>query len=280
MSLEFFGHSDPGHKRESNEDDFLCVDLSREIETLKASVYLLLVADGVGGHQGGDQASSLASETLRTFLRARLSKPAASLDWPNLLEEACLEANTRIFARAAQDSALNGMGSTLVAALVVGNLAFLVNVGDSRAYLVRRKEIRQLSQDHSWAEEQRRMRSLSEEEINQSPFKHMITRSLGYEASVKVDSFRISLGEDEYLLLCTDGLYGILTDREMWKVFKKQKEVERICRRLIQEADQAGSKDNITAVVARYREKGKTPQKTPSQTIILKPSRDKGGEDR
>jgi serine/threonine protein phosphatase PrpC len=269
MTLEFFGISDIGTKRETNEDDFLCVELLKEVHSLNEAAYLLLVADGVGGHQGGDQASSLAAESMRGFFKTRLGKVSAPPDWPRLLEEACLEANARIFQKASQDSALSGMGSTLVAALVSGGSAFLANIGDSRAYRIRRDKIVQLSQDHSWAEEQRRLKTLSEDEINNSPFKHMITRSLGYEPSVKVDSFQIPLEDGDFLLLCTDGLYGILSDREILKVFKKYKEPEKVCRRLVQEADQAGSRDNITAVVALYRTKGEARQKIPSQTISL-----------
>lgn len=274
--MEFFGLTDKGNKRETNEDDFLCVDLFKEVKGLKQPVFLLLVADGVGGHQGGDQASSLASESVREFFKTRLSTAASAPDWPRLVEEACLEANARIYAQASRDSSLSGMGSTLTAGLVVGSAVFLANVGDSRAYCIRRDEIKQISQDHSWAEEQRRLKTLSEDEINNSPFKHMITRSLGYEPSVKVDSFQTSLEEGDYLLLCTDGLYGILSDRDMLKVFKKQKEPEKICRRLVLEADQAGSRDNITAVVARYRGKEKAHQKIPSQTISLDSSKYKG----
>jgi len=276
MTLEFFGLTDKGKKRETNEDDFLCVDLFKEVKGLQQPVFLLLVADGVGGHQGGDQASSLASESVREFFKTRLGTAASAPDWPRLVEEACLEANARIFAQASRDSSLSGMGSTLTAGLVIGSAVFLANVGDSRAYCIRRDEIKQISQDHSWAEEQRRLKTLSEDEINNSPFKHMITRSLGYEPSVKVDSFQTSLEEGDYLLLCTDGLYGILSDRDMLKVFKKQKEPEKICRRLVLEADQAGSRDNITAVVARYRGKEKAHQKVPSQTISLDSSKYKG----
>jgi serine/threonine protein phosphatase PrpC len=273
MTLEFFGFTDKGKKRETNEDDFLCVDLSKEIKGLEPPVFLLLVADGVGGHQGGDQASSLASETLREFFKSRLGPAASPPDWPRLLEEACQEANARIYAQASRDRSLSGMGSTLTAALVSGNAAFLINVGDSRAYRIHRQEIRQLSQDHSWAEEQRRLKTLSEDEINNSPFKHMITRSLGYEASVKVDSFQSSLAEGDYLLLCTDGLYGILSNRDILKVFVKHKEPEKICRRLVHEADQAGSRDNITAVVARFWGKEQADHKVPSQTISLDSSK-------
>jgi protein phosphatase len=276
MTLEFFGISDKGTKRETNEDDFLCVDLFKEVNSLKEAAHLLLVADGVGGHQGGDQASSLAAESMREFFKTRLGQTSAPPDWPRLLEEACLEANARIYQKASQDSALSGMGSTLVAALVSGGSAFLANIGDSRAYCLRRDKIIQLSQDHSWAEEQRRLKTLSEDEINHSPFKHMITRSLGYEPSVKVDSFQVSLEDGDYLLLCTDGLYGILSDKDMLRVFKKHKEPEKVCRRLVQEADQAGSRDNITAVVALYRGKGGARQRIPSQTISLDTSKYKG----
>ena len=275
MSLEIFGVTDVGLKRETNEDDFLCVDLSQEVPSLGRSLYLLLVADGVGGHQAGGQASSLASESVRGFIRTQLRALPAPADLPGLLEQACLEANVRIHQRASQDSDLTGMGSTLVAALVNGGTAHLANIGDSRAYRIHRTAIVQVSRDHSWAEEQRRHNALSEEEINHSPFKHMITRSLGYEPLVQVDTFQVGLEDGDYLLLCSDGLYGILSDRAILKVVRKSKEPEKICRKLVEEANRAGSRDNITVVVALYHPRGEERRVFPSQTVSLDPSRGK-----
>jgi len=250
MSLDFFGATDIGRKRETNEDDFLCLDLSVNAPALGRPLYLFLVADGVGGHQAGGRASALATESVRNFFTSRLGALPADADWTSLLAEACREANARIYELAEQNTEWNGMGSTLVAALVNGGTAHLANIGDSRAYRLSRKSVVQISRDHSWVEEQRRLNSLSEEEINQSPFKHMITRSLGYEPGVEVDTFDVELQEGDYLLLCSDGLYGVLSDAEMLKIFRKNKKPEKICRRLIEEANRAGSRDNITAVVA------------------------------
>jgi len=269
VSLDFFGATDIGRKRESNEDDFLCLDLSPAASASGRSVSLLLVADGVGGHQAGGRASSLAAESVRGHLNRRLQTLEADPDWSGLLGEACREANARIHELSRRESELNGMGSTLVAALVNGGTAYLANVGDSRAYRLRKKSIVQVSRDHSWVEEQKRLNALSREEISLSPFKHMITRSLGYEPRVEVDTFEVGLEDGDFLLLCSDGLYGVLSDAEMLKVFRKQKKPEKICRRLIEEANRAGSRDNITAVVACYRRRQGEEPGIPSRTVRL-----------
>lgn len=271
MSLEFFGATDIGRKRETNEDDFLCLDLSVHAPALGRPLYLFLVADGVGGHQAGGRASALATECVRNFFTSRLGSLPADADWTSFLAEACREANVRIFDLAEQKTEWNGMGSTLVAALVNGGTAHLANIGDSRAYRLSRKSVVQVSRDHSWVEEQRRLNSLSEEEINQSPFKHMITRSLGYEPAVEVDTFDVELQDGEYLLLCSDGLYGVLSDAEMLKIFRKNKKPEKICRRLIEEANRAGSRDNITAVVALHHRGNRTRFDVSSRTVRLDP---------
>lgn len=275
MSLEFFGATDIGRKRETNEDDFLCADLSTEAPGFDRPLSLLLVADGVGGHQAGGRASSLAAESIRDFFRPRLRGLPPDPDWTDLLSQACREANERIHRLASQESELNGMGSTVVAALVDGGTAYAVNVGDSRIYRVGSRALLQVSRDHSWAEEQRRVNSLSEEEINVSPFKHMITRSLGYEPRVEVDSYRLVLEEGDYLLLCSDGLYGVLSEEAMLKAIRKNKRPEKICRRLIEEANRAGSRDNITAVVALYRRGRAKRSDIPSRTVSLEAG--KGG---
>jgi serine/threonine protein phosphatase PrpC len=269
VSLEVFGATDIGRKRESNEDDFFCLEFSPGEPVGPRPVSLLLVADGVGGHQAGGRASSLAAESVRDFFARRAQAFPPDPDWSGLLAEAYREANARIHELSRREPELNGMGSTLVAALVNGGTAYLANVGDSRAYRLRRKSIVQVSRDHSWVEEQRRLNALSEEEINLSPFKHMITRSLGYEPRVEVDTFEVGLEDGDYLLLCSDGLYGVVSDGEMLKVFRRQKTPEKICRRLIEEANRAGSRDNITAVVACYRRRRGGELDLPSRTVKL-----------
>jgi serine/threonine protein phosphatase PrpC len=249
--LKYFGHSDIGSRREMNEDSYLCLDLPAPTQSPDTSAALLAVADGIGGHAGGAVASGLATEALKAFFTLRLKDEAGCPSWPALLGEAFQLANDKIFERIIQDRNLIGMGTTMVAAVVAGGRAFLANVGDSRAYLVRRKEIGQITRDHSWVAEQKRLKVMSEDEVNHSPFRHMITRSLGSESQPRVDFFELDLEAGDFLLLCSDGLYVALSDKEILKAFKKNHDPEEVGRKLLGAANQAGSRDNITAVVAR-----------------------------
>ncbi|MBM3294891.1 MAG: serine/threonine-protein phosphatase, partial [Candidatus Aminicenantes bacterium] len=160
--------------------------------------------------------------------------------------------NQAIFEKAAAETGLLGMGTTLVAAVVERRRASVANVGDSRAYLLRRGELRQITQDHSWIGEQRRRKLLSESEIENSPFKSMITRSLGFQEAVEADLFDLELWEKDYLLLCTDGLHGALPKKKIIKTFKRHRKARDICPVLIRSAKESRGDDNITAVVAGF----------------------------
>jgi serine/threonine protein phosphatase PrpC len=137
VRIEAFGHTDIGRRREGNEDSYLCLDLTSRGAFPVPAPFLLAVADGIGGHAGGAAASALAVDTLRDVVLDLLRTPG--LEFAKLLAEAFAAANARIFAAAAADGALTGMGTTLVAALVAGDRATIANVGDSRAYLIRDK---------------------------------------------------------------------------------------------------------------------------------------------
>jgi serine/threonine protein phosphatase PrpC len=251
MSIEFFGHSDIGRKREFNEDSFLCLDFSGGNPGRSDPSYLFAVADGIGGHAGGEVASGLAVQTLKEKFEQLPDKGSAGFDLKGLLEGAFHQANRLIYRQGAEAERLTGMGTTLVAAVVTANRAIVANVGDSRMYLFRRNALSQISQDHSWAAEQLRRKLLSEKEIVRSPFRNLVTRSLGYGPEIEVDSYQVPLRDGDWLLLCTDGLYGYLPDRAILKNFKKAENPENVCRTLIRAADRRGSLDNITAVVVR-----------------------------
>ncbi len=272
MKIDKFGLTDVGKKRKVNEDSFLCLSLAESADKETPSASLLVVADGIGGHSGGDTASAMAVDMIG-LLRSRFkaSLPAAD-DIEEALEASVQEANRRIFQKASQDQSLNGMGTTLVAAIVSDSSALISNVGDSRAYLIRNGEIIQVTQDHSWLAEQRKMNMLSDEEILKSPFRHTITRSLGFESDVRVDTFSVDLVPGDALLLCSDGLYESLPDQELAKIVRKSGNAEKICRRLIKNANKKGGHDNITAVVARVSGSGHQGAKKPaaSDTIKLK----------
>ncbi len=252
LEIEAFGRTDVGRKRDHNEDAFLCLDLAGR-DPGSEYAWLLAVADGIGGHVGGAQASAAAIRTLKESFppggRAALSARDALL-------AAYRAANAEIFRTAASIPGSTGMGTTLVAALVRPGFAFVANVGDSRAYVVRRGSLYPLTRDHSWAAEQRAAGSLSESDIERSPFRRMVTRSLGYEASVQVDGFEVALEPRDALLLCSDGLCGPVPERVMGRVFRRRGGLDLLCDRLIRMANRRGGPDNITAVAARTRPAG------------------------
>jgi protein phosphatase len=174
----------------------------------------------------------------------------AALDG-KVLEDSFLRANREIYQKASRTAELGGMGTTLAAALLDGRRSVAANVGDSRIYRIRENELIQISRDHSWAAEQRRGRGLTVEDISRSPFRNMVTRSVGYTETILVDTFALDLQPGDKVLLCTDGLHGSLADPEILKIIRKLREPEETAAALVKAANKAGGRDNITAVVAR-----------------------------
>jgi serine/threonine protein phosphatase PrpC len=249
MFLEVFGHTDKGKKRANNEDSYICYSFKNS----RLPYYLLAVADGMGGHQGGEIASALAVETIRENARSKFSQEVIpGSEYAKLLETSIQQANKEIFSRAAADKDLTGMGSTMVAALISNKKTYISNVGDSRAYLIRGKNIEQITIDHNWKSEQLQKGQLSEEDIKNSPYKDLITRSLGLYEEAKIDTFEVDARPEDYLLLCSDGLHSLLSKKEILKTFTKFKNPKKISRRLIDSANKKGGHDNITVIVAHF----------------------------
>ncbi|MCJ7679276.1 MAG: Stp1/IreP family PP2C-type Ser/Thr phosphatase [Candidatus Aminicenantes bacterium] len=272
MKISFFGLTDVGRKRKFNEDNFDCLELPERPGERKNSASLLIVADGIGGHAGGDTASKVGVDVFRDQILERFK----SLDYDirhyqETMQNGIQTSNREIFQMAAENTNLTGMGTTMVTALTVDNYALVSNVGDSRAYLIREGRITQISEDHSWKAEQRKLNLLTEEEIVESPFRHTITRSLGFESDVKVDTFLVDMHRDDYLLLCTDGLYESLPDEYMCRIIIKNKKPDKICHRLIKLANKNGGHDNITAVIAHVLEVPALAQskESPADTVKL-----------
>jgi PPM family protein phosphatase len=252
LELEAFGRTDIGRKRDHNEDDFLCLEICGRAAGTEYD-WLLAVADGIGGHVGGAQAAAAAIRTLQEAFPTGGTAGSAR----EILFEAYRAANAEIFRTAAGIPGSAGMGTTLVAALVRPDRAFIANVGDSRAYVVRDRTLYQLTRDHSWIAEQKAVGDLSEADIARSPFRRMVTRSLGYEGQVRVDGFEVDLENGDSLLLCSDGLYGPVPERALGRLFRKSADLPRICERLIRLANRRGGPDNVTAVAARVRPAGR-----------------------
>lgn len=251
MHIEVFGGTDIGKKRSKNEDSYVCYSF----DNTQTPRYLVAVADGMGGHSGGEIASSAAIESLKNYFRSRVENLSArDFDFIIDLEESIQQANLEIFRQASAETELKGMGSTLVAAVLTDNSTYISNVGDSRAYLIREKHIQQITTDHNWKNEQLQKGQLDEEDIKNSPYKDLITRSMGLNERTKIDSFEVQCQPKDYILLSSDGLHSFLSQKEILKAFKKNKPPEKICRKLIKMAIKKGGNDNITVIVAHFLE--------------------------
>lgn len=281
MKILAWGRSDTGRKRDHNEDNLL-VDFG---------LSLFAVADGMGGHQGGETASRMALDVLRRQVEAagdfsEIREPTGSDDARSVtktqplrtnaydlcddtteggieplqafvepfsaatavMEQAGQQAGFAIFDAALEDNDLRGMGTTLTALLYHAGRMHLIHAGDSRAFLFRDSRLQQLTEDHSWIWEQVKAGAMTVEEAKESKFRHIITRSVGFERDVALDTRRITVEAGDSFLLCSDGMSNYVENNELEQIL-----IETWCRRapqaLIDVANERGGDDNITVVV-------------------------------
>lgn len=246
MSVASYGMTDVGRRRDSNEDAFL------EDDDLR----LYAVADGMGGHAAGEVASSLAIETLAATLRAALSRPIGSdVDRAEqLLRSAVADANRKICESVHGRDEWRGMGTTVVAALLVGEQAVVAHVGDSRAYLLHDRSLARLTSDHSWVSEQVRLGLLSEDDAHRHPMRNIVTRALGNRDDVDIEVGRSRIQPGDVFVLCSDGLNTMLTDDEIRDALLSHPgDARRACEALVDAANERGGEDNTTVVVVQVR---------------------------
>ncbi len=248
MELEVGAKTDPGRERASNEDAIL-QQIPMDSGLRKRKGALFLVADGMGGAAAGEVASS---EAVRWVAKRYFSDPAP--DVRESLARSIREANDHIYAYAQTDPDLDGMGTTLVAAVVREEQLWIANVGDSRAYLIRGDTLRQLSVDHSWIQEQVSQGRLTESQASRSPYRNLITRSLGVHESVEIDIFPPKkLRSGDVVVLCSDGLSEVVEDEEICRTVTHTSPQSAVDE-LIELANSRGSPDNISVIVARVQE--------------------------
>jgi PPM family protein phosphatase len=229
--------SDTGRQRTANEDSFF------------AGAPVFAVADGMGGAQAGEVASRIAAESFAPAQRGESSPEA-------FLREIAENANRRIHDLAAEDEAHSGMGTTFTAALLEGDDVSFAHVGDSRAYLFRDGELRLLTSDHSLVEELRRQGKLTSEQAEDHPQRSIITRALGPEREVEVDTMTYRAKPGDVYLLCSDGLTTMVKEDEIGEVLSRSGGLEAAARELVGRANHAGGRDNITVVAFRFEEAG------------------------
>lgn len=248
VEIAFAARTDIGRVRELNEDkyDFF---LPEEEALLALRGRLWAIADGMGGHSAGQVASEAG---LKTVIRSYFAEPMEA-DVPQALRQALGEANTLITRAAEQMNAKNGMGTTMVVAVVKDDVLTVAHVGDSRAYLLRSGErIRQLTTDHSWVEEQVRRGALTREEAELSPYRNVITRSVGMGDGMNADVVTEKLFPGDQLLLVTDGVSGYLSGDAL-AALTSGKSLSKAALDIIDAANDAGGKDNSTAVLLRVQ---------------------------
>jgi len=250
--------TDVGRKRERNQDN-VAHQIPVDDETLQRRGALFIVCDGMGGHAAGEVASQLAIDTIRSTYYG-----AHHRDIITALAHAVEQANGAIYGHAREHPELTGMGTTCVAAVVAGGRAFVVNVGDSRAYLVRSAKMRQITQDHSWVAEQVRVGLLTEEQAKHHSHRNVITRSIGTQPSVTADLFIETIHDGDRLLLCSDGLHGYVDERAIEREMIAEERPDDAAHRLIAMANANGGPDNITALVVHLLE---VPE--PAEELVL-----------
>ena len=239
MKLRHSADTDVGKTRDHNEDSF-GVGAAEQAERLGD---LLVICDGMGGHAAGEVASKIGVETILSIYYGESSEDRAQV-----LEQAFEQANEQIYARG------NGsMGTTGVAALLLHDALHIANVGDSRAYLIRDGEIRQISRDHSFVGDQVAAGLITADQARSSPHRNVITRALGYQSGVTVDLFRWPLQIDDIIVLCSDGLHGLVTDAEIARIAGEAAPDEAV-HQLIDLANSRGGTDNITVAIAQVEQ--------------------------
>ncbi len=269
VKLTVVGRTDVGKVRTNNEDAFVVADLARsaKLDTSEGEKsvdvptegMLLAVSDGMGGEQAGEVASALVIESLRRELAAN-KEMVSGETITKMLDTAVFGANKEVF-DAAKEPGKKGMGATLTAVFVMGETAFIAEVGDSRAYLIRNHRIRQMTRDQSFVQLLVDAGAISPDEAKDYPHKNVILQAMGQKADVKPAIGKLALRRFDRLLLCSDGLSNKVQDTEMREIIDATSVLDDACKRLIALANERGGEDNVTVVIAELTGEGLQPNK-------------------
>ena len=252
MQIAYGAQTDVGLRRAQNEDS-LCAD---------PDLGLFIVCDGMGGHNAGEVASRLAVQVIQKYLRGARTDPHQPLigdfdpqlsPQTNRLASAIRLANQAIHDAGRNQPDYAGMGTTVVSAMISGQILSIAHVGDSRLYLIRAGAIQPLTADHSLVGERVRRGLLTEEQAERSPDRHVLTRALGIDQDVEVELNEIHIAEGDALLLCSDGLTGEVTPPDILRAIRLEQEPQASCEQLVKMANAAGGHDNTTVIVITVR---------------------------
>jgi protein phosphatase len=272
LRVTSFGRTDQGRVRPANEDQFLIAVLTRALQVQQTSLsqdgvqcsgpqgYLFVVADGMGGHAAGEQASALAVGAIEKFLLDAFNWciQLRGKDEDGLLvefQEALKQADARMFQETRRHPELRGMGTTLTLAYFLDDELFVAHAGDSRCYLLRNGLLYRLTHDHTLVAEMVQRGVLQPDEAARHTYRHVITNVVGgSDPGVKVELHKLPVDAGDRLLLCSDGLTEMVGDEEVLNILRAQADPAAACDHLVRRANEQGGKDNITVVVARFEE--------------------------
>jgi serine/threonine protein phosphatase PrpC len=270
LAVHSYGLTDRGKVRPTNQDQFLIATLVKALQIERTSLplppveyssdrsHLFVVADGMGGHSAGEEASTLAIDSVETFVLETFKwfTQCKGREGDQVLADfqgALAQANERLLAEADEHPEWYGMGTTLTLAYSLNEVLFIAHVGDSRCYLRRQGALHRLTTDHTMAEELVRRGALSAEEAAKHPWRHMITNAVGGTSpEVKVELHKLHLEAGDTILVCTDGLTGMVTEEEIAHILDSEDDLKQACARLVARANEEGGKDNITVVLAHF----------------------------
>ena len=239
MGMNTYSITDIGKRRSANQDFVYASD-----QPVGNLPNLMIVADGMGGHNAGDLASRYTVESMVEYIEQASEKRPIPL-----ISAAIHHANELVIEKSRSDKELEGMGTTVVAATVKDGYLYVANVGDSRLYLID-QEIEQITRDHSLVEEMIRVGELQRKDARSHPDRNVITRAIGVRTPVRIDFFDVKLEEGDKVLLCSDGLTTMVEDDEILHIVRKSSSPKEAAQRLITEANKNGGKDNISVVLA------------------------------
>lgn len=241
--IEFSAKTDKGLVRKTNQD--------YHVAGLEP-VPLFILCDGMGGHNGGDVASRSAAESIKKYVSVHYSFDTDEEKAKNLLFGAMEYANKLVYRRAVKIPQYRGMGTTCDICFVDFDVLYVAHVGDSRVYLYRDGEITQITIDHTLMQELLRKGEITENEISTHPGRHIITRAVGTEEDVVADFFSLQLQDGDVILMCSDGLTNILSDKGIAKVLLPEGDLDATAKKFIEKANDGGGDDNTTVVLIKY----------------------------
>lgn len=245
--MKSYGRKDIGCVRTENQDQIFCSDAP-----IGMLHNLYIVADGMGGHKAGAYASKFVTDQL-----VENARKSQGWDVIAFLENVLKQLNMELLKKGDNDESYSGMGTTTVVASEKDGILYIVNVGDSRLYHIRNGEMKQITVDHSYVQELIEAGVIGKEEGKTHPNKNMITRAVGAPQSLKVDHFILPLEEGDYILMCSDGLHGMLEDEEIKEIITTGNQtLEEKTKRLVDEAKIKGGKDNIAVILAQMGSRG------------------------